>query len=259
MNLGERSLTVLGSSSSIPRPGRACSSYLIEADGFALALDFGTGSFANLRSAISFERLDAVVVTHMHPDHFLDLIPLRYALRYGRPPSARRLRVFVPPGGAPILRGLAAAFARETTDAYFDAVYKLESYDPARPLALGPFVLHFAPTTHFIPTFAVRCETAGASLGYSADTAPSQTVVRLAREADVFLCEATLGPDAEEPAPRGHLSAREAGELARDARVRRLALTHYPGDVDARALVAAAARSYDGEIIVVDDRARIPF
>jgi ribonuclease BN (tRNA processing enzyme) len=224
-----------------------------------LALDFGTGAFANLRRLIPFERLDAVVITHMHPDHFLDLIPLRYALRYGRPSRERRLRLFVPPGGEPILRGMAAAFARETSDEYFDEVYELAAYDPARPLELGPFVLRFAPTVHFIPTFAIRCESGSAVLAYSADTAPSENVVRLARDAEVFVCEATLGPDSVEPAPRGHLSAREAGELAHAARVGRLALTHYPGDADARALVDAAARAYDGEIVVLDDRARIPF
>jgi ribonuclease BN (tRNA processing enzyme) len=248
------SVTILGSSSSIPRPGRACSCYLVRGAGRAIALDMGSGSFSNLRSIMPAEELDAVVVSHMHPDHFLDLIPLRYALRYGPRSNRERIGVFLPPGGEAVLRTMAAAFAAESSADYLSEVYDIRTYEPAEPLVLGGVTLRFAATAHFIPTFAVRCEFDGASLAYSADTAPEPRVSALARNCDVFLCEATLVPGEVEEQGRGHMTAREAGTLARDAGARRLVLTHYGAETTEADLIAEARTAFDGEIVVADDR-----
>ena len=109
-------LTILGSSCSIPRPGRACSSYLIEDDGRLILLDFGTGAFANLRTYAAPDSLDAIVISHMHTDHFLDLIPLRYALRYGVRTRSERIIVYLPPGGVQMLEQLGKSLSRESGD-----------------------------------------------------------------------------------------------------------------------------------------------
>jgi ribonuclease BN (tRNA processing enzyme) len=245
-------LTVVGSSCSIPRPGRACSSYLVEGAGAAVIADLGTGAFANLRRHRAFDAFDAIVISHMHADHFLDVIPMRYALKYGERTNARRPLLYLPPGGAEMLRELVGAFARESGDFLGDA-FDVRTYDPRDALHVGEMVVRFAPTAHYIATYAMRFESAGASVTYSADTAPDEGVVTLARDTDAFVCEATLHEGNEVDLPRGHLSAREAGAMAKRAAARRLLLSHYPASSDTASLEAGARSTFDGRIHVVDD------
>jgi ribonuclease BN (tRNA processing enzyme) len=251
-------ITVAGSSSSVPRIGRACSAYVIEDGGFRFSLDFGTGAFANVRALADYDELDAVVISHMHADHFLDLIPLRYAIKYGARRRTAPLPVWTPPGGGAMLRAMTAAFAKEVDDDFFASAFALHEYDPAKPLPIGAGTLRFAPTTHYIDTFAIRYDSGAASVTYSADTAPDERVVALARETDLFLCEATLLAGAvEDGSTRGHSSAAEAAQMADDAGVRRLALTHYPQDALPRDLAESARTIYRGELLVADDHAVI--
>ena len=246
-------VTVLGSSCSIPRPQRACSSYLLETREGAIVADLGSGAFANLVRVRAPETIDAIVISHMHADHFLDLIPMRYALKYGTRTNDRRVAVYLPPGGEAALRSLVSAFAHETGKDFLGDVFDCRTYDPQAALAVADAAVRFAPTRHYIPTFACRFDSRGASVTYSGDTAPDDAVVALARETDAFICEATLTAAQEDEEPRGHSSAREAGALAKRARARRLVLSHYPASAD-RTLLAAAARStFDGPIAVADD------
>ena len=129
-----------------------------------------------------------------------------------------------------MLRRLVAAFARESPYDFLGEVFTVCEYDPEAVLRIGEVGVRFAPTEHYIPTFAFRLDAGSSGLAYSADTAPSTAVGALARGAGLFLCEATLLPGEREVA-RGHLSAAEAGALAERADVRRLALTHYPLEV----------------------------
>jgi ribonuclease BN (tRNA processing enzyme) len=251
-------ITVAGSSCSLPRIDRACSAYLVEDAGFAFSLDFGTGAFANMRRYADYDRLDAVVISHMHADHFLDLIPLRYAVRYGSKRRAKRLQVWMPPGGIAMLRSMTSVFAIEGNGDFLDEAFELNEFDPDRTLPIGDGRLRFAPTTHFITSYAIRYERNGSSLTYSADTAPDQRVVALARETNLFLCEATLLADEKEHGGiRGHLSPKEAGQMAADAGVERLVLTHYSQDASPGDLVDGAGTIYRGEIAVADDHAII--
>jgi ribonuclease BN (tRNA processing enzyme) len=238
----------------VPRVDRACSAYLIEDGDFAFSLDFGTGAFANMRRYADYDRLDAVVISHMHADHFLDLIPLRYAVRYGSKRRATRLPVWMPPGGVAMLRAITSPFANEGNGDFLDEAFDLKEFDPANPLLLGPGQLRFAPTTHYITSFAIRYERSGTSITYSADTAPDQRVVELARGTDLFLCEATLLPgETEHGGIRGHSSAKDAAQMAVDARVARLVLTHYSQDTTAHDLEAEARSIYKGALTVADD------
>lgn len=246
-------VTVCGSSCSIPRPGRACSGYLIEADETALVIDLGSGAFANVVKRRAADSLDGIVITHMHADHFLDIVPLRYALKYGQRSNHRRIALHLPPGGEEMLRRLVAAFARESDSDFLDEVYDLRSYDPAVGLRIGSFGLTFAPTAHYVPTFAVRCEVGTASVVYSSDTAPSPSVIRLARKAGAFFCEATLSRDEETELPRGHCSAREAADMATHAKVSRLILTHYPATRAPAEIAAQARPHFKGPIDIADD------
>jgi ribonuclease BN (tRNA processing enzyme) len=248
-------VTVAGSSSSIPRVGRACSAYLVEDGGFRFTLDFGTGAFANMRQYADYDALDAVVISHMHADHFLDLIPLRYAIKYGPRRRSAPLPLWTPPGGEAMLRAMTSAFASEGNDEFLSS-FAVREFDPAKPLALGDGMLRFAATTHYIDAYAIRYQRNGSSITYSADTAPDERVVGLARETNLFLCEATLLAGAEEAGGvRGHSSAAEAAQMAADAGVERLVLTHYGESATAHDLDESARTIYAGEIVVADDHA----
>jgi ribonuclease BN (tRNA processing enzyme) len=238
----------------VPRIDRACSAYLVEDENFAFSLDFGTGAFANMRRYADYDRLDAVVVSHMHADHFLDLIPLRYAVRYGSKRRAKRLPIWMPPGGIAMLRSMTSVFANEGNGDFLDAAFDLKEFDPERTLEIGPGRLRFAPTTHYIPSYAIRYESNGTSMTYSADTAPDERVVALARETDLFLCEATLlAGEAEAGGVRGHSSAADAARMASTAHVRKLVLTHYSEGATSHDLDGAARDIFKGPIAVADD------
>lgn len=219
--------------------------------GSAVVLDMGPGSMAKLQSAAEYSAIDAVVVTHMHADHFFDLVPLRYGLKYGLR-RASLLPLWLPPGGRAALSRLRDAVSADAPATFFDEVFSVNEYDPDDDVFAGNLRLRFAPTRHFVPAFAVRVEAEGASVVYSADTAPCDEVVKLARGAGVFLCEAALGLSSE-AGERGHSSAREAAEMARQAHVERLVLTHYgvfePGD----ALIEAAKGAFPGPILLAED------
>jgi len=180
------------------------------------------------------------------------VIPLRYALRYG--PRSRRVKlpVYLPPNGLAILKALVSALPREGGDFLTD-VFELVEYDPSRPLHVNGATVTFAPAAHYIPAFAMRWQRGAASVTYSADTAPDERIVALARESDVFLCEATLRRGESEPGMRGHSSAAEAATMARDSGARRLVLTHYPEESTSLDLDRAARDIFSGEIVVADD------
>jgi ribonuclease BN (tRNA processing enzyme) len=253
MNASAMRVRIVGSSSSLPRPGRACSCYLVRTNGVKLLLDLGPGALAKLLETLQYDELDAVVISHMHPDHFLDLVPLRYCLRYGTHEPRAPLPVWLPPGARTRLFSLSAALESDGDEMFFDGVLDLLEYDPSEELRIGDVALTFAKTVHYIDAYAMRLEHAGKCLCYSADTAPSENVVALARDADLFLCEVTVGLGVERGPARGHLSAVEAAAMAQRARARRLALTHYGAGCLAIALEEAARTEYHGPCVVVDD------
>ncbi len=243
---------MLGSSSSTPRPGCACSSYLFEAHGTAVVADLGNGALGNLHRYRNSEDVDAVVISHMHADHFIDVIAMRYTLRHGLRTNDRKIRLCLPPGGEAMLSTLVEAFAPEDGQAFL-SVFAIETYDPTVPLRVGAGTMRFAPSEHYVPTFAMRYDCGERTIAYSSDTAPAPAVAKLARDADLFVCEATLRPHETTRAPRGHVSAAEAGEMARASGCGRLLLTHYPADLTADFLLDAARATFEGAISVVDD------
>ena len=240
----------------MPRPGSACSSYLVRSSVTGVLLDIGPGAVGKLQLATDPSRLDAIVISHMHADHFLDLVPLRYGLKYGRAPSERRVPLWLPPGGRAVLAELANLASHGAHPDFFDDVYLVDEYDPAQPLEIGDLHLSFCRTRHYIAAFAVRAERNGASITYSADTAPCDAVVEQARNTSVFLCEAALGLDSEE-GERGHCSAYEAGEMAHRAGADRLVLTHYQAMFVVDDLVAEAERVFRGPIVAAQDGVEI--
>lgn len=236
----------------MPRPARASSCYLVRDGDTAVVLDIGSGAFAKLRTAIEYTAVDAIVVTHMHADHFIDVIPYRYGLTYGPLEPRRRPRLVLPPGGEATLRELCRAFDPEGRGDFLDGAYDVGEYDPAGVLEIGCMQLTFAPARHFIDSYAIRVRAGKSALAYSGDTAPCDEVVGCARDSDVFLCESTLGVGTE-TGDRGHCSAGEAGEMARRAGAARLALTHYGSQESPQAMAGAARAAFGGDVVVVDD------
>jgi ribonuclease BN (tRNA processing enzyme) len=224
----------------------------VRAPGTAVLLDLGNGALGKAQLAIDFRQLDAVIISHLHADHFFDVIPLRYGLKNGPLRRDGRLPLWMPPGGAQTLRRLCSVLAREDANDFLDGVFDVREYDPSQPLEINGLHLSFAPTRHYIDAFAVRAQRDGASVVYSADTAPCDSVIEHARECSLFLCEATLGLGAEE-GERGHSSAREAAEMAQHAAARRLVLTHYSAACTPKALVDAAKPYFAGPVLAADD------
>jgi len=244
----------MGSSSSIPCPNRACSCYLVQSRHASIVLDLGSGGFANLRQLVDYNHLDAVVITHMHADHFLDLIPLRYALKYGSLRRHGKLDVYLPPSGERMLRRLVSAFESEDSRVDFlDEVFRLHAYDDRKPIEIEDVQLRFARAIHFVEAYAIRAQINRTSVTYSADTAPCDAVVALAADTNLFLCEATLGPCETEAEPRGHSSAREAAQMGTSSGAGSLMLTHYGSSISPESLAEEARRHFKGECGVADD------
>lgn len=227
-------LTVLGASPAAPRPGGACSGYLLRADGTRILLDCGTGVLANLQLHGGYGGLDAIVISHMHADHVLDLLPFRYLLKYGprdqpdfQPP---RIPLYLPPGGRAVLEALVRPILAlsgdfEAPERFFADVFAVSEYDPQNELRIGELALRFVPVEHYVPTWAIIAE-GTRCFAYSADSGPCPALAAVARDADLFLCEATLAPAAAPPGWRGHITAQEAAEAAQAGGARRLILTH---------------------------------
>ena len=236
-------LTVVGCSGSLPGPDSPASCYLLEAEGFRLLLDLGNGAVGALQRYAHLDDIDAVCLSHLHPDHCLDLCPYYVARTYGpggpRPP----IPVYGPAGTAQrMAQACGLAGPPEMTGAFSFQTLTGES------LEIGPLRVTLARMNHPVETFGFRFEHAGRALAYSADTGETAALVGLAAQADVLLCEASFldGPDLPEDL---HLTARQAAEHAARAVAGRLILTHVPPWNDrARAMEEAGAVAFGGPV-----------
>jgi ribonuclease BN (tRNA processing enzyme) len=233
-------LTVLGNAGTFPGASSPCSGYLVEHDGFRLVLDLGAGALGNLQRHCGLLDLDAIYISHLHADHCIDLVAYSYALRYhpdGLPPV---LPVYGPAGTAARIR---AAYEAPPEDGLLDVFDFREG--AGRVLQVGPFTVTAAVVNHPIECHGLRLEAGGRVLTYSADTGVSPVLVDLARDADLFLCEASW-PSLPTPPPNIHLTGREAGAQAAEAGAKRLLLTHLMPFHDPMAMLAEAKECYDG-------------
>ncbi len=237
-------LTVLGCSGTYPRPGGACSGYLVRRGSTSLVMDLGNGSLSRLQQWTDITRLDGVVITHLHVDHFGDLYPLYYALRF-HPECPWGLRLIVPSGGVRVLGSLLG----EESKRYLEKVFRFEELVEGKEYQVGDLTLRAFRTLHPVEGYSLRLEAGGRTLAYSGDTAMCLGVREAARGADLFLCEATLPKGYEEQAGHGHLTAPQAGELAREAGVRRLMITHVWPTFEVGSILKEVAETFGGEVI----------
>lgn len=246
-------LSILGCSGSIPGPNSAASGYVVEAGGFVLGLELGNGALAQLQALRDPFDLDALVLSHLHPDHCADMSALTVLRRYHPAPpydpAARRLPVHAPAQAPARLANAFAADEDERSGADLSDVYDFRSLD-AGTWSLGPFDVVTVPTAHPTPAFGVRLSCGGRTLAYTGDTGPCDELDALADGADVLLAEASWTDAPDRPAGV-HLSGRQAGELAARAGVGRLLLTHIAPWTDAAAVLAEARSAFGGEVAVV--------
>jgi ribonuclease BN (tRNA processing enzyme) len=238
-------LTIVGCAGTFPGPDSACSSYLLEHDGFRLLIDAGNGATGNLQRSVGLLDLDAVAISHLHGDHYLDLVTYTYARRYHPQGMPGCLPVY---GPSDIEGHLLGAFGRPVDDLLRE-VYEFHPIDGPSETTIGPFELELARVNHPVETYAMRISAGGRTLAYSADTAACDELIKIARDADLFLCEASY-LDGEDNPPNIHLTGREAGEHATRAAARKLVLTHLVPWGDRDRTVAEAHDTYDGELVV---------
>lgn len=257
-------VTVLGCWGPYPRAGGACSGYLVSGGGMNIMLEAGSGTLSRLMERIDFRLLDAIIVTHLHHDHYLDLFQVRHAMEGTRRDGSRDrpLKLFIP----------AAPAAEFNLLNSYQTAYQVSSIDSlreegisggvvARRLDIGGLTIRFVPIKHLLPGYSVSFEepveaagpTNGGKFVFSSDTARTEGLVALAHDADLFLCEASgLDRDAGHMA-EAHLTARQAGEVGRAAGVKRLLLTHFWPEYDLGELTAQGTAGFGAPVTAVQE------
>ncbi|QGV80414.1 MBL fold metallo-hydrolase [Streptomyces ficellus] len=235
-------LTVVGCSGSFPSAESACSSYLVEADGFRLLLDMGNGALGELQRHIGLYDLDAIFLSHLHADHCIDMCGY-FVARYYRHEGGRcpAIPVYAPDGAE---QRLTTAYADTPSEKAMSEVFDFRTLSSGS-FDLGPFRVRTEKVCHPVEAYAIRVEHAGKSLVYSGDTGVCEELDALAAGADLFLCEASF-TYGKEDIPGLHLNGREAGAHAARAGAGRLVLTHVPPWTDGERNLADARAVYDG-------------
>lgn len=231
--------TVVGCSGSMAGPDAAASCYLVEHDGFRLVMDLGNGALGSLQRFIDIAEIDAVALSHLHADHWLDLTTLHVAVHYGPYGVSGRIPVFAPPAAADRLALADGQSRSKGPHSSFDF------HDVSLTATIGPFRVRTARTAHPIEAFAIRLEAGGRSLVYSGDSGPCQDLVDLADGADLFVAEASFVDGQDNPANL-HMTGRDAGAAAREAAVGHLVVTHIPPWHDGEVALAEARSTFSG-------------
>lgn len=238
-------LTVVGCAAAWARsPGRPSSSYLVEGGGTSILLDLGQGALGALHAHCDPADLRAVVISHLHPDHHVDLVALRHLLRFGYA-TPQQVELHAPSG----LRARYDAFLGEV--GFLDGLPGADLDAGTR--LLGALRLEAAPVTHAAPAFALRVSPAGTEestgLVYSGDCGRWQDLLALVRPGDTLLCEAFWGNTVADPAAQ-HLTAAEAAMAAREGRAARLLLTHIEEHHDPEGSLSVAREIAGADVVL---------
>lgn len=231
-------LAVVGARAGMPAPGEPSSGYVVRTGGATILLDCGPGVAGALPAIVSPDELDAVFISHLHLDHCYDVLPIAKTILAPHVPypgseeqagtAPTRVPLFVPPGGESAmltLQGLFPVVTAPMLDRALELAFDLTEYGACTTTVIGDCQVTAVPVRHAVPAWGVRVESPVGVLAYTGDTGWSDDLRELADGADLLLCEATR----REPdnGPHGHLSATEAGCLARLAGVGELVLTHF--------------------------------
>lgn len=236
-------LSILGSNGTYPTSGRPASGYLVSHEGTTIWMDAGPGTFMALANEMDPRDVDAVYLSHRHPDHCVDVFALYHTRAYGQD-SAGSIPVFVPEGLADAL----ATFVDKSADP-MRAIFDFRVLRGGDTFSVGSIEGEVAMAAHPVPTIAPRLSAGGSSLGYTADTGPTERLETLFQGVDLLLSEASHGGSRDEDGPTSlHMTAFEAGEMAEKAAARRLMLTHIAPYVDPTQSVSEAESRFRGEV-----------
>lgn len=255
-------LTIIGCTGSLPGPGSPASSYLVSAwDGereWQILLDLGSGAIGVLQRYTDIRNLDGVFISHLHPDHFMDLCGMHVTIRWDPNGWDReRMQVWGPAATKDRIE-TAYGLAPEDPEG-MDKDFVFNSWNALQPVEVGPFKITPYPVRHPIEeAYALRVEatepveggTMTSVLTYSGDTDSCDGLVEAARGADMFLCEAAFEEGRDDHIEGVHLTGKRAGQAATDAGVQRLLLTHIPVWTDINTVVDEAKEVYDGGIAI---------
>lgn len=227
-------LTILGNNGPFPAAGGACSGYLVQSESANILIDCGNGTLSNLQKVISFDKLDAIILTHLHSDHISDMHVLKYAVQIKRKRGQfdHLIKVYAPPEPRDEYQRL------DVRDAFI-----LDAISEDTALQIGDINLTFSQMKHPVMDFAVAMESNGKRFVFSGDTSWTDAIVSFAKGADLLMLDAgLLVRDYGEGAP--HLTAEQCGIAALEAGVKKLILTHFWPDYDINELLAEARRSF---------------
>lgn len=245
-------LVVLGGAGAGGNTDQGCAGYFLHQGQTRVVLDLGPGTLQQLRRHADFRDLDGLVISHLHVDHTLDLVALRYALAFNPIAPKRPLPIWMPPNGAAFLHRVGEAFADPGQgQSFFCDVFQINEYDPAETLIVGDLSLSFAPTVHYIPCWAIRVSANDQSgdLGYTADTGPAAELDGFFSDVAVLVAESNWVDPSDEPFhERGHHTGSEAAQLASRSGASRLVLTHWWEERDMDLCCRRARRIFRGPI-----------
>ncbi|HXY86704.1 MAG TPA: MBL fold metallo-hydrolase [Gaiellaceae bacterium] len=238
-------VTVVGCSPAWPNPGGAQSGYLVEGSG-RLLLDCGPGVLPRLRNDEPWPNIDAIAITHFHLDHWGDLVPWTWGSQFGPGRGLPQVELWLPPAGRAHLRHFGTHFGNEEM---FERAFTLREYEDGVAFEAAGLRVTPVRVPHYeIETYGFRVTDGSRLLSYSGDSAPSAALVDVARDADLFLCEATLGQPFEGNGLRGHLAVEEAVDAFEQSGARRLVIVHRPHELP---VDASYERASDGDVFEV--------
>jgi len=237
-------VTILGCSGTYAGPLGACSGYLVEADGHKVLMDCGPGTLARLQEFMPLTELDAVVLSHSHPDHWLELPILRNALRY-----------ILDVRGVPVFSTTETLdMAEAVCGVDLGPTFNWSVITDGDDVAIGPLRARFSRTDHPPETLAIRLDHAGTSVAYSADTGPGWSFTEFGPGIGLAICEATaLTTDVTFGV---HLTPTEAGKMCRDAGVGELVLTHQLPGSDPEEFRRIGSEAYGAPVHIASPGAR---
>ncbi len=234
-------LRVLGSSGTYPVADCPSSGYLLDAAGTRIWIDAGTGTFAELQRCIDYVSIDAMILTHLHSDHCLDLLPFYYARRFNE--RAKKLPLYCAPGTEKHMSQLLIGDGGSKLSTFFD----FRDVRPGDSLEIGDVGVSFEGMQHPVPTTALKLEADDQVLAFSADTGPDAPLAQFVSGSDVLLCEASY--QNADVGPPIHLSAAQAAQIGAEADVQSLILTHIFPTLDPEVSLAEA-RDVGGDLDV---------
>lgn len=246
-------LVTLGGSAAGVGTRQGCSSYLVQTDNTSIVLDMGPGTLQELRAHIDYRAINGIVISHLHADHILDLVAMRFTLSYNPVAAPAPIPLHLPPGGLATLERIAKGFdTPESGLDWFGAVFDIHEFTPESDVRIDNLMCTFHPTVHFVPCWAIRVHPTDDSgdLLYTADTGPAADLTSFGAGSAIVVAESAHRSDTSTPvAERGHLSPEEAAQFAVDMGANTLVLTHMWEEHDPASVTKAAGAIFPGTVL----------